>query len=83
MIVYLGSVNKLTLQVLIFLYNGSMKTEPALTEMFKNIWPHLGERERRLLAAAEAQRIGYGGISLASKSCKLSRVTITKAMSTT
>jgi hypothetical protein len=49
-----------------------MKTESAFIEMFKNIWPNLGERERRLLAAAEAQRIGYGGISLVSKSCGLS-----------
>lgn len=57
-----------------------MKIDSAFIDMFKNIWPHLGERERRLLAAAEAQRIGYGGISLVSKSCGLSRVTITKGI---
>jgi transposase len=48
--------------------------------MFRNIWPHLGERERRLLAAVEAQRVGYGGVSLISRICGLSRVTITKGI---
>jgi transposase len=57
-----------------------MEAEIALTEMFQHIWPHLGERERRLMAAAEAQRLGYGGVSLISKVCGLSRVTITKGI---
>jgi hypothetical protein len=57
-----------------------MESETALTQMFRNICPHLGERERRLLAAGEAQRPGYGGVSLIIRICGLSRVTITKGI---
>jgi transposase len=57
-----------------------MESEAALIQMFRNIWPHLGERERRLMAAVEAQRMGHGGISLVSRVCGLSRVTITRGV---
>ncbi|MDR2611724.1 MAG: ISAzo13 family transposase [Deltaproteobacteria bacterium] len=55
-------------------------TENALSKMFSNVWPHLGERERRLVAAGEAKRIGRRGISMVSRACGLSRVTITKGI---
>ena len=45
------------------------------------VWPHLNERSRRMLAATEAIGIGYGGVSLVSHACGLSRVTITKGIS--
>ena len=45
------------------------------------LWPHLNERSRRMLAATEALGIGYGGVSLVSRACGLSRVTITKGIS--
>jgi hypothetical protein len=57
-----------------------METELALWKMFNNVWPHLGERERRLVAASEARRIGRKGISMVSRACGLSRVTITKGI---
>jgi hypothetical protein len=57
-----------------------METETALSKMFMNVWPHLGERERRLVAAGEAKRIGRRGISMVSRACGLSRVTITKGI---
>ncbi|MDR2350747.1 MAG: ISAzo13 family transposase, partial [Deltaproteobacteria bacterium] len=57
-----------------------IETENALTKMFANVWPHLGERERRLVAAGEAKRIGRRGISMVSRACGLSRVTITKGI---
>jgi hypothetical protein len=44
------------------------------------IWPHLNERSRRMVAAAEARELGYGGVSLVSRACGLSRVTITKGL---
>ena len=44
------------------------------------LWPHLDERARRMVAAAEAVRIGRGGISEVSRACGLSRVTITKGI---
>jgi len=45
------------------------------------MWPHLNERSKRMVAAAEAAEIGYGGVSLVSRACGLSRVTITKGIS--
>jgi hypothetical protein len=44
------------------------------------LWPHLNERSRRLLAAGEAVAMGYGGVSLVSRACGLSRVTISKGI---
>ncbi|MDO9006375.1 MAG: ISAzo13 family transposase [Aquabacterium sp.] len=46
----------------------------------QTLWPHLNERSRRMLAAAEAEQIGYGGVSLVSRACGLSRVTIIKGI---
>jgi hypothetical protein len=52
----------------------------ALEVKFSAIWPHLDERAKRLMAASEARQLGYGGISIVSRACGLSRVTITKAI---
>ena len=52
----------------------------ALRLKFAQIWPHLDERARRLVAASEALQLGYGGISRVSRACGLSRVTITKGV---
>ena len=49
---------------------------PALTEKLRRVWPHLNERGRRMLAAAEAVALGHGGVSQVSRACGLSRVTI-------
>jgi hypothetical protein len=57
-----------------------MNDAAALTHKFAKIWPHLDERARRMMAANEAREIGFGGITIVSKACGLSRVTITKAM---
>jgi len=57
-----------------------MKTDKGLKRLFESVWPHLNERSRRMVAAAEAERIGYGGISIVSRLCGLSRVTITKGL---
>jgi len=46
----------------------------------RGLWPHLNERSQRMLAAAEAVAIGYGGVSLVSRACGLTRVTITKGI---
>src|SRR6516225_2314570 len=52
----------------------------AIREKLMLLWPHLNERSRRMLAATEAVGLGYGGVSLVSRACGLSRVTITKGM---
>ncbi len=51
-----------------------------LQDKWNNLMPHLDERQRRLLAAAEARVLGYGGISLVAEASGLSRTTIHKAL---
>ena len=52
----------------------------ALRERVTRLWPHLDERARRLFAASEAQALGYGGITVVSRVCGVSRPTITKGL---
>jgi hypothetical protein len=51
-----------------------------LEDKWDILMPHLNERQRRLLAAAEARVLGYGGISLVSQASGLSRATIHKGL---
>ena len=57
-----------------------MSTVRALQEKINRLWPHLDERARRLFAASEARQLGRGGVSVVSRACGLSRVTITKGL---
>jgi hypothetical protein len=52
-----------------------MKSLPELKQKFRQLWPHLNERGKRMVAAEEALQLGFGGISLVSRACGLSRVT--------
>jgi len=52
----------------------------TLKEKVALLWPHLDERARRLFAASEARQLGHGGVSIVSRVCGLSRVTITKGL---
>lgn len=52
----------------------------ALQQKVARLWPHLDERARRLFAASEARDLGHGGVSLVSRACGLSRVTIAKGL---
>ena len=56
------------------------ETAPYSCQQLLQLWPHLDERARRMVAAAEALRIGRGGITQVSRVCGLSRVTITKGI---
>lgn len=58
-----------------------MSERREIKEKLRQMWPHLNERSRRMVAAAEAVQVGYGGVSLVSRACGLSRVTITKGIS--
>ena len=51
--------------------------ERVLAAKFEVILPHLDERQRRLLLAAEARSLGYGGVSLVAQAAGVSRVTVT------
>lgn len=57
-----------------------MSTSTELRVKFSKLWPLLDERTRRLMAASEAQSLGYGGVSLVSRACGLSRKAIHKGI---
>jgi hypothetical protein len=57
-----------------------MKNTPSVDSKLSLIWPHLDERARRLVAAAEASQLGHGGVTLVSRITGLSRVTIYQGM---
>jgi Rhodopirellula transposase DDE domain len=53
----------------------------GLGKQFCSLSPHLNERDRRLVAAAFARTMGHGGVSAVSRTARLSRPTVIKAMS--
>ncbi len=55
-------------------------TEPALTEMFATVLPLLNERQRRVLAGAQARALGRGGITKVAEAAGLARSTVQKAV---
>src|SRR5512142_2387052 len=57
-----------------------MHDDRALEQKFASILPCRDERQRRLLAAAEARSLGYGGIQRVSRASGLSHATIQKAL---
>lgn len=57
-----------------------MDADTALTEKLAAILPHLNEKQRRLLLAAEARTLGHGGISRVARASGVSRPTIQKAL---
>jgi len=57
-----------------------MRTPTKLQRKFAAVWALLDERTRRLMAASEAQSLGYGGISQVRRACGLSRKAIAKGI---
>ena len=57
-----------------------MQTEQKVAEKLAIVLPHLNEKQRRLLIAAEAKALGWGGISKVAQATGVSRVTIHKAL---
>lgn len=55
---------------------GKMHQEEILREKYCQIRDVLGEKQKRLWAAAEANSLGYGGISIVQRATGLSRRTI-------
>jgi hypothetical protein len=54
--------------------------EVALAAKFERLFPHLNERQRRLLAGAEAQALGFGGVSAVARASGLSVPTVRKGV---
>jgi transposase len=52
----------------------------VIKKRFNALKPHLDERMRRLVAAAEAKALGHGGISAVSRATGLSRNTVARGM---
>lgn len=57
------------------------ETRDQLAVKFAVLFPHLDERQRRLLAAAEARSLGHGGIRAVARAAGMSETTIRKGMS--
>ena len=57
-----------------------MASVREIKDKLSRMWPHLNERARRMVAASEAAQIGYGGVTLVSHACGLSRVTISNGI---
>jgi DDE family transposase len=57
-----------------------MEVDLVLAKKLATILPHLNEKQRRLLLAAEARTLGRGGITRVSRASGVSRLTIRKAM---
>src|SRR5215211_4964287 len=57
-----------------------MSDDTRLAQKFAAILPHLNEKQRRLILAAEARSLGHGGISRVARASGISRTTIQKAL---
>ncbi|WP_194900079.1 ISAzo13 family transposase, partial [Catenulispora pinisilvae] len=50
--------------------------EAALAAKFQAVFPHLDERQRRLLAGAEARVLGHGGIRVVARAARMREGTV-------
>ena len=51
-------------------------TQASLTAKFAVLFPHLDERQRRLLMGAEARTLGHGGIRLVARAAGVREATV-------
>ena len=54
--------------------------EAVLARRVARLWPHLNERQRRLLLGAEADSVGHGGIAAVARAARVSRPTVAKGV---
>ncbi len=57
-----------------------MSVDATLAEKLRIVWPHLNERQRRVLLGAEAKVRGHGGVSLVAAASGMSWPTVQKAV---
>jgi hypothetical protein len=53
-----------------------MTEDERLRQKYVRVLPHLNERQRRLVGAADAQMLGYGGIARVARASGLDRATL-------
>lgn len=54
--------------------------EESLARKFSTLWPHLNEKQRRLVLGVEARELGRGGVMAVARAAGVSRPTVTKAL---
>src|SRR5450830_1596010 len=54
-----------------------VEVEESLAVKFAALFPHLDERQRRLLMGAEARVLGHGGVAAVARAAGASRMTVT------
>jgi hypothetical protein len=59
----------------------TVETEQMLTVKFEVIFPHLDERQRRLLMGAEARLLGHGGIRAVARAAGVAENTVSRGVS--
>jgi DNA-binding phage protein len=57
-----------------------MTEDSQLRQKYATVLPHLNERQRRLVAAADAQLLGYGGIARVARAAGLNRSTLHRGL---
>ena len=57
---------------------GNEEAGRVLAAKFAAIFPHLDERQRRLLMGAEARTLGHGGIRLVARAAGASEATVSE-----
>ncbi len=55
-------------------------SDEVLAEKFASVFPHLNERQRRLVAGAEARALGHGGIAQVARASGLHPETVSAGM---
>jgi Rhodopirellula transposase DDE domain/Helix-turn-helix of DDE superfamily endonuclease len=58
-----------------------VETEGMLAAKFRVLFPHLDERQRRLLMGAEARILGHGGIKLVARAAGVTESTVSRGVS--
>ena len=57
-----------------------VETEQALAAKFEAVFPHLDERQRRLLAGAEARTLGHGGVRVVAMAAGMRERTVARGV---
>ncbi len=57
------------------------ETRDQLSAKFAVLFPHLDERQRRLLMGTEARLLGHGGIRAVARAARVSETTVAMACS--